>query len=108
MRLLDEHTREIYRAARNDEGRKRFLFLWGSYFGEVVRRELAGGKWKFSTENLRESTVDWDIGQVELHLWPFNHAFEFVTGQKKETFYQLWRKTEKSYIKLGLAAAHPD
>lgn len=108
LRLLDEHARGIYRAARNDKGRKRFVFLWGSYFGEVVRRELAGGQWKLSTENLRESTVDWDMGEVELHLWPFNHAFEFVTGQKEETFYQLWEKTEKSYIKLGLAAAHSD
>lgn len=108
LKLLDERTKAIYKAAQNDGEGKNFLFLWGSYFGEVVRRELAGGQWKFSKKNFLESTVDWDIGEVELHLWPFKHAFEFVTGPKKETFYQLWQESEKSYINFGMAAKYSD
>ena len=112
-----KQLRRVYKAAPEAEevegpaalvSKKGLIFMLGSYFGEVVRKELAGGQWKADDRNLLASTLDWEMGEIELHLWPFNHAFEYLTGKTKKTFHQLWQETEQSYLHLGLAAKHAE
>lgn len=100
LKLLDEHLRTIYRTLDSEEKRKQALFLWGSYFGEVVRRELAGGQWNMRGDNMLKCSLDWDMGEVELHLWPFNRVKEYVTGENEKGLYALWQEAEQAYIEM--------
>ena len=108
LQLLDRYARKIYKGIKIKEERKTILFLIGSYFGEVVRKELAGGQWKYSDRNLLETTVDWDMGEIELHLWAFNHTHEILEKKTKKSFYALWEETEQAYTNFGLAALYAD
>jgi hypothetical protein len=120
VKLLDQKAkqlRRVYKAAPEAEeiegpaalvSKKGLIFMLGSYFGEVVRKELAGGQWKPEEKNLLTSTLDWDIGEVELHLWPSNHAYEYLSRKTKKTFYELWQETEKAYLDYGLATKFAD
>lgn len=104
LKLLDETIRIVFKSLDSEEKRKQALFLWGSYFGEVVRKELAGGKWREHKKAMMEIAVDWELGEAELHLWPFREVREYVSGKTEEGLYDLWREVEKMYIDLGLAA----
>jgi hypothetical protein len=108
LQLLDRYARKIYKRSQNKEDRKAILFFIGSYFGEAVRKELAGGQWKFSEDNLLKTTVDWDMGEIELHLWAFNHTHELLEKKTKKSFYALWEETEQAYTNSGLAALYAD
>jgi hypothetical protein len=107
FKKLDQHMRDIYRHEPEETKQKMMVFLWGCYFGEVVRRELAGGQWQFQGD-LMDTSLVWDMGEVRLDLW----AFEYVSGclqeQTEQTLYQLWLDTEKAYIDYGLAARYAD
>ena len=108
LEVLDKNLKKIYSEIKDKEQRKVVLFMLGSYFGEVVRAELAGGKWNFSADVMLAWTVDWDIGDVELHLWPFQRVHEYATAKTNETLTDLWEKTEKAYLDFGLAALHSE
>ena len=108
LKVLDKYLKKIYREINEEEQRKQVLFMLGSYFGEVVRAELAGGKWNFSGEVVLSWTVDWDIGEVELHLWPFQRVHEYATGKTKENLTDLWNQIEQAYLEFGLAALYSD
>ncbi|MCK4977750.1 MAG: hypothetical protein KAS36_12525 [Anaerolineales bacterium] len=104
LKLLDQSLRDIYPTIEDDEKVKMVLFMWGSYFGEVVRNELAGGQWNFDAENMSSWTVDWDMGEIELHLWPFQRVKEYASGKTDQSTFELWQETEQAYLDLGLAA----
>jgi hypothetical protein len=53
-------------------------------------------------------TVDWDLGDVELHLWPYQRVHEYATGQTDETLFDLWVQTEQAYTEFGLAARYAE
>jgi hypothetical protein len=108
LNLLDQSLRRLYPSIKDDEQRKLMLFMWGSYFGEVVRGELAGGQWNFSAETMLSWTVDWDLGEIELQLWPFQRVSEYASGETSETLFDLWEQTEQAYIDFGLAARHTE
>ncbi len=104
LKRLDETIREVFRSLDSEEKRKYALFLWGSYFGEVVRKELAGGRWQAHGKAMSEIAVDWELGEAVLHLWPYRQVQAYVTGKVAQGLYALWRETEQAYIDLGLAA----
>jgi hypothetical protein len=104
LKVLDKHIKEIYRNIQDDEQRKMALFMLGSYYGEIVRHELAGGKWNFTVDALLSWTVDWVLGEVELQFWPFQRVHEYATGKTDESLIDLWEDTEQAYIEFGLAA----
>lgn len=108
LKVLDKYLKEIYREITDEEQRKLSLFMLGSYFGEVVRAELAGGKWNFSTEEMLAWTIDWDIGEVELHLWPYQRVHEYATSKTNESLTDLWEQTEQAYLDFGLAALYSE
>jgi hypothetical protein len=108
LKLLDQSLRKIYPTIEDDEELKTMIFLWGSYFGEVVREELAGGQWNFSADSLLSSTLDWDMGEIELHLWPFQRVMEYASDQTDKNLFDLWEETEQAYIDFGLAARSLD
>jgi len=108
LKVLDKYLKEIYREITDEEQRKLSLFMLGSYFGEVVRAELAGGKWNFSTEEMLSWTIDWDIGEVELHLWPYQRVHEYATSKTNESLTDLWEQTEQAYLDFGLAALYSE
>lgn len=104
LKLLDETMRVVFRNLDSEEKRKQALFAWGSYFGEVVRKELAGGQWRAHGKAMTEIAVDWELGEAELHLWAYRHVKAYVTGKVESGLYALWKETENAYIDLGLAA----
>jgi hypothetical protein len=104
LKTLDKHLKKIYKKIRADEQKKLVLFMLGSYFGEVVKAELAGGKWNFSADNMLSWTLDWQLGDVELQLWPFQRVHEYATGKTRENLNKLWEQTEEAYLEFGLAA----
>jgi tetratricopeptide (TPR) repeat protein len=108
LMVLDKHLTEIYRNINDAEQQKLVLFMLGSYFGEVVKNELAGGKWNFSEEMMLAWTIDWDMGDVELHLWPFQRVHEYGTSKIKENLTDLWSETEQAYLDFGLAALYSE
>lgn len=104
LKLLDETMRVVFQSLDSEEKRKQALFAWGSYFGEVVRKELAGGQWRAHGKTMTEIAVDWELGEAELHLWAYRHVKAYVTGKTEKDLYALWKETERAYIDLGLAA----
>jgi hypothetical protein len=108
LKTLDKHLKKIYKKIKGDEQRKMVLFMLGSYFGEVVKAELAGGKWNFSADNMLSWTLDWQLGDVELQLWPFQRVHEYATGKTKENLTKLWEQTEGAYLDFGLAANYQE
>ncbi|MCS6910107.1 MAG: hypothetical protein NZM11_06000, partial [Anaerolineales bacterium] len=104
LKRLDETIREVFRGLEGEEKRKQALFLWGSYFGEVVRKELAGGQWRAHGKAMTEMAVDWELGEATLHLWAYRHVKAYVTGKAAKGLHVLWEETEQAYIDLGLAA----
>jgi len=108
LKILDKYLKKFYSEIKDKEQRKFVLFMLGSYFGEVVRAELAGGKWNFSAEVMLSWTIDWDIGEVELHLWPFQRVHEYATSKTNETLTDLWNETEQAYLDFGLAALYSE
>jgi hypothetical protein len=108
LKLLDRSMREMYRGIGGKERQKGLFLMWGSYFGEVVRDELAGGQWRIAQKNLLQSTLTWQLGEVELHLWPFKVVHEYITGQNNKSLYETWSEIEEQYIDHGLAARYAD
>jgi hypothetical protein len=104
LKQLREVVRDMVANVSGEEQRKQPIFLCGSYFGEVVRDELAGGRWNFSADTMLSWTLDWEIGELELRLWPFQRVKEYAFGETNETLFALWKKTEKAYVDLGLAS----
>lgn len=104
LKLLDETMRVVFRSLDSEEKRKQALFAWGSYFGEVVRKELAGGQWRSHGKAMTEIAVDWELGEADLHLWAYRQVKAYVTGKVEQGLYALWIETEQAYIDLGLAA----
>jgi hypothetical protein len=108
LKLLDYSLRKLYPTIEDDEEQKTMIFLWGSYFGDVVCEELAGGQWNFNADHMLSWTVDWDMGEIELHLWPFQRVMEYASGQTDKNLFDLWEETERAYIDFGLAAKSLD
>jgi tetratricopeptide (TPR) repeat protein len=108
LHRLDHSLPQLYPTIEDEDQWKMVLFMLGSYFGEVVREELAGGQWNFSAETMLSWTVDWDLGDVELHLWPYQRVHEYATGQTDETLFDLWVQTEQAYTEFGLAARYAE
>lgn len=104
LKLLDETLRVVFRSLDSEEKRKQAFFAWGSYFGEVVRKELAGGQWRAHGKAMTEIAVDWELGEAVLHLWPYRQVKAYVSGKTDKGLYTLWQETEQAYIDLGLAA----
>ncbi len=104
LKLLDDTMRVVFRSLDSEEKRKQALFAWGSYFGEVVRKELAGGQWRAHGKAMTEIAVAWELGEAELHLWAYRHVKAYVTGKVEKGLYALWTETEQAYLDLGLAA----
>lgn len=104
LKLLDDTMRLVFRSLDSEEKRKQTLFAWGSYFGEVVRKELAGGQWRAHGKAMTEISVDWELGEAELHLWAYRHVKAYVTGKTEKSLYALWTEIEQAYLDLGLAA----
>jgi len=104
LKLLDDQIRKIYKNFSDQEQEKLVLFMLGCYFGEVVSAELAGGKWNFSAETMLSWTLDWQLGDVELQLWPFQRVYEYAIAQNAETLTDLWEQTQQAYIHFGLTS----
>lgn len=103
LKLLDEIMRVVFRSLDSEEKRKQALFAWGSYFGEVARKELAGGQWRAHGKAMTEIAVDWELGEADLHLWAYRHVKAYATSKTEKGLYALWQETERAYIDLGLA-----
>lgn len=103
LRLLDQHLINVWEAMDPSQHRI-VLFLVGSYVGEVIREKLAGGRWNYTEENMLAWTLDWEMGETEMHIHPYLHARQMVHGEAKKPFFQLWQEAETTYINLGLAA----
>ena len=104
LKVMDKHLKELYRNIQDDDQRKLALFMLGSYYGDIVRHELSGGKWNFAADAMLSWSVDWVLGEVELQLWPFQRVHEYATGKTDESLMDLWEETEQAYIEFGLAA----
>lgn len=104
LKQLERTLRGMFENAGGDEQRKQIIFLCGCYFGEIVRDELAGGLWNLSSDTMLSWTLDWAIGEFELHLWPFQRVKEYAARETNESLHELWKETEKAYVSLGLEA----
>lgn len=104
LKLLDENMHLVFHTLDSEDKRKQGLFLWGSYLGETIGKELAGGQWNMTGENMLKFSLNWDMGEVELHLWAYQHVHEYATGKTEKGLYQLWKETEQAYLDFGLAA----
>ncbi len=59
-------------------------------------------------ETMLSWTVDWDLGNVELQLCPFQRVYEYVTAKISETLSTLWEQAKQADIEYGLAARDID
>jgi tetratricopeptide (TPR) repeat protein len=107
LKVLDPLMRPSYEAAPDEEARNGMVALWGSYLGEILREELAGGQWDFEPESPGPALV-WDMGVGELRILPYKHVLQILTGKTSQSLYELWQETEQSYVEMGLAARHAD
>lgn len=107
LKLLDPLMRPSYEAAPDEEARNGMVALWGSYLGEVLREELAGGQWDFESESPGPALV-WDMGVGGLRVLPYKHVLQFLMGKTSQSLYELWQETERSYVEMGLAARYAD
>ena len=108
FKLLDPLLRPSYQAAPDEEARAGMVFLWGSYFGEVLREELAGGQWDFEDKDRLGASLAWDMGGGQLRLLPYKHLLQILTGTTRQSLYELWQVTEREYVQMGLAARDAD
>ena len=102
LKVLDPLMRPSYEAAPDEEARNGMVALWGSYLGEILREELAGGQWDFEPESPGPALV-WDMGVGELRVLPYKHILQILTGKTSQSLYELWQETEQSYVDMGLA-----
>lgn len=114
LRTLDKKARQLRRVyealpeAEEVQGaatlasKQGLLFMLGAYVGEVVRGELPGGRWRQEEGNLLAWAVDWATGQGEVRLWPFQRAYEVLTGRTRKGFHDLWQEAERAWRGLGL------
>jgi len=108
LKLLEQHIRGNLPSTKDEQERKMFLFLSGSYFGEVVRQELAGGQWNFQAKALVGWSLDWDMGEVEVRLRPYQQVLEYATKATRKGLYASWQETERAYLDAGEAALYAD
>jgi len=73
-----------------------------------VRRELPGGQWQFSTESLLDSTLYWDMGEIEFEMYPFGQLHQHLREEEDKTLFQAWQETERAYVGYGQAARRGD
>ena len=108
LRLLDSRAAEVgpYLTAVQDE--KTAIFLLGSYLGEVIKAELAGGKWVFEGNDLAQWKLDWEMGEAGFHILPFKEAARRTRGDDKFRLYDVWTQAEQTYVRLGLNAKYAD
>jgi hypothetical protein len=107
LEVIDQHLAEVWNAM--DHGQhKMVLFLVGSYVGEVIREELAGGEWNFTEEDMLAWTLDWEMGEAELQVHPYLHIRQMVDAESTKPLVQLWQEAEMTYIELGLATGYSD
>jgi len=102
LNVLDRLMRPSYEAAPDEEARNGMVALWGSYLGEILREELAGGQWDFEPGKPGPALV-WDMGVGELRVLPYKHILQILTGKTSQSLYELWQETEQSYVDMGLA-----
>lgn len=107
LALLDKTIHDIYATLKEESQKVRAIFLWGSYLGEVTRRQLAGGQWQF-TEKFWDSSLYWDMGEIDFNMWVFRYLHQYLTGEIQKTLFQAWQETEGAYIEYGLAALHKE
>lgn len=107
LNVLDQLMRPSYESAPDEEARNGMVALWGSYLGEILREELAGGQWDFEPVSPGPALV-WDMGVGELRVLPYKHILQILTGKTSQSLYELWQETEQSYVEMGLAARYAD
>lgn len=107
LKVLDEWIPKIW-PTLDDEKQRMSLYFWGAYVGEVVREELAGGRWNFNDESALNWRVEWEMGGAELRLFSIQKAYNLAVGEMVQPLYELWEETEKNYLELGLAAKQID
>lgn len=105
LALLDKTVQDIYASLEEENKKVQAIFLWGSYLGEVTRRELAGGQWQF-TKKFLDSSLYWDMGEIEFNMWVFKYLHQYLDGQIQKTLFEAWEETEQAYLDFGLAAMH--
>jgi len=101
LKVLDALLRPSYDHAPDEEARAGMIFLWGSYFSEVLREELAGGQWDFEDKDRLGAGLVWDMGVGELRLLPYKHVLQILTGKTDQSRYDLWQETEQAYVDMG-------
>lgn len=105
LHILDKNLQKIYSNIPDEDQQKLVLFMLGSYFGEIARSELEGGEWNFSAETMLSWTVDWDLEEAEIQLWPFQRVHEFATSKIDDTLTDLWKQTKQAYLNFEIAAS---
>lgn len=103
LATLDKIIHELYATLKEENKRVQAIFLWGSYLGEVTRRELAGGQWQL-TEEFWDSSLYWDMGEIDFKMWIFRYLRQYLTGEVNKTLFQAWQETEEAYLNSGLPA----
>ena len=85
------------------------ILTWGSYFAEVVRDELPGGRWEIRTteqgnwaKDMFGFSVVWGVGRGKLELRPFRHMCEYIRCETEKTLYEVWQELKQKYDDLGL------
>jgi hypothetical protein len=96
LALLDKTIHEIFATLKDQSQKVRAIMLWGSYLGEVTRRELAGGQWRF-TEEFWDSSLYWDMGEIDFNMWIFRYLHQYLHGEIQKTLFQAWQETEQDY-----------
>jgi len=96
LALLDTTIHDIYATFKEESQKVRAIMLWGSYLGEVTRRELAGGQWRF-TEEFWDSSLYWDMGEIDFNMWIFRYLHQYLHGEIHKTLFQAWQETEQAY-----------
>lgn len=103
LKRLDKLIQPIYQSMDQEDRKMKALFLWGCYLGEVTRRELAGGQWQF-TEDFWDSSLYWDMGEIEFNMWVFQYLQQYLHDETPKTLFQAWKETEQAYLEYGSAA----
>ena len=103
LKRLDQAIKPMVHSMDQEDQKKKALFLWGCYLGEVTRRELAGGQWQF-TEDFWDSSLYWDMGEIEFKLRVFRYLHQYLNGEAEKSLFQTWQETEQAYLEYGSAA----
>jgi len=72
----------------------------GSYLGEVLREEFAGGQWDFGSERAGKG-LRWGM---DVSCGSFPTSTSCRSSPARRSLFELWQESERFHVDMGLAA----